>query len=78
MFLLSLALLKQLLYVYIPNQIFSKAVFMLKSVLVFTMLVNIKQSCVECVVHFHNGLESKINCRVTLERMSVCRMCICL
>lgn len=77
MFLLSLVLLKQLLYVYIPHKIFPKAIFMLKSGLVFSMRVNIKQSYVECVVHLHNGLESKIKCRVTLE-MSVCSMCICL
>lgn len=78
MFLLSLVLLKQLLNVHIPNKIFSKVIFMLKSGLVFSVLVNIEQSCVECVVHLHNGLESEIKCRVTLETMSVCIMCICL
>lgn len=78
MFLLSLVVLKQLLYVYIPNKIFSNAILRLRSGLVFSMLVNIKQSYVECVVHLHNGLECKIKCRVTLEKISVCSMCMCL
>lgn len=70
MFLLSVVHLKQLLCVYILNKIFSKVIFILKSVYIFSVLVNIKQSCVECVVHLHNGLESETKCRVTLEKTS--------
>lgn len=77
MFFLAFVILKQLLNMYIPNNIFSKAILVLKSGLAFSVLVNISQNYVECAVHLHNGLESKIKCRVTLEKMCVCSMCIC-
>lgn len=63
--------------VHIPNKIFSKAVLVLQSDAVLSVLINTNQTYVECVVHLHDGLEPKIRCRVTLEKMCYCSMCIC-